>query len=292
MRSLLVVTNIFVFFEELSALKYSKEHYDSIYVTFDRNYIKCNTLVEELMGKIFKSLEEFNFIDFEEAVQEYWDNIICSSYITEYMYLHLSEMKYKDINFVEDGAYDYFGSEFCHGEMVRNHSLWLFSPNKSKYRSLFKRVNKIQLDNDLKYKMMNLFPEINSTLKGISKDTPVVFTSPIKEDFGFNSFNKEVLDFIEKNYSGQEVVLKKHPRDMCNYSSNCVKFIETSKELPGQLLNFIFNGDKIYFFPSTVALMSDDLSKTKVIQFSNCTNEQYNNFYSEVKDSVGKIVRI
>lgn len=288
---LVFVTNIYVFMESLEVLENKNISLDKVYLLFNENYVKSEQDKIALKNTINKLNDNFKYIDYENAKKNIWDEVICSSYIPDKVCSILKDFTYKNLECVEDGTYDYFTKNFVHPELISDSYLWLFTPEKGINTHLFKGVKKLN-EKKINNNAMTVFDDELKSLNDIDKNLPVIFTSALKEDFNFYSFENEIRKFIKENYHGKTILLKKHPRDYCNYDIPGVNIIEIPKKIPGQIVDYIMQGEKLYLFPSTVGFMAKDKEKTKVLKFNNCKDERYEKMYKKIGNDAGMIVSI
>lgn len=275
--NLYVVTNIFIFMEELSTLGVDND----TYFTIDSRYVKSRNVKRKLIEDVFKLVGSIKYIDYYKISNYKWNIVICSSYQHEDTYKKLLTVKCNKFILVEDGSYDYFNTTVVHPEFTRDKDLFIFKPDSSRVRQFYKSVNKLSLSNDLQNKVLALYRNELNRFSSFPKTTPIFFTSPLVEDFQVKGVEEKIVAFLEKCYSGQTVILKKHPRDLCSYKSSKVNIVECERNIPGQLLDLMFDGYKIFSFPSTICFMSNKVKSMIILRLSS-NNKRYCDYYTEV----------
>lgn len=289
---LIIVTNIFVFFEHISVLKekYSSTVGLEVYFCMDRGYIKSVQVAKDLYKRINKVCPRFVMINNEKAVKMSWDVAMCASYISDELNKTLRRLRCKKICYVEDGTYDYIGDDIIYTDLTVNNELWVFSPARAKNRECYKKVNRMQFSNETMHEMRMAFPEIEKLKRITDATTAIVFTSCIAEDYGYEEYREKAISVINKMYKGKTVIIKKHPRDTTNYISKEVNTIEVPRNIPGQLLNMEYKGSKMYMFPSTIAYTDSNLEKAVVVRFRDCKDTRYNMFYDKIGNTMGRVI--
>ena len=115
-------------------------------------------------------------------------------------------------------------------------------------------------------------------LHTIERDLPILFTTPLQEDF--KCTDEEIYAMVKHlrdDFGYSKMVLKRHPRDYYEYNIEGIEFVECPKNIPGQFMDYLFNGDDLYLFPSTVSFMSDNATTIYVDALPD--NKQYQDAY-------------
>lgn len=98
----------------------------------------------------------------------------------------------------------------------------------------------------------------------------VLFTAAM-EDFGLDVsiYVDKIVEYVNRNYSGRTVILKKHPRDEGEYSfSPDVKVMNVDSLIPGEIFINEVQTDRILFvYPSTLVLSVLECRKTFDVLF-------------------------
>ena len=120
----------------------------------------------------------------------------------------------------------------------------------------------------------------------------IFFTSPINVDFNYSDYQRKVIIFLEQNYKGKNIIVKRHPRDFLTYDSPLYNSHYVNFEIPGQIISDYYDCSKIYAYPSTVILFEKDIDKIQILKFHGIDNERYLNSFEHKKMKECKIVDI
>lgn len=281
MRILVVVTNIFVFLEETSVIKQLGLARNRVYYTINPNYVKSRTTKDNLIHDINRLNLGLEYITWGRINDSTWDVMLCSSYAGDGTYDKLVNTKVKVNVLVEDGSYDYFTENVSHPDFVRGKNLFLFRPQNSVAGSIYRSVRPIKIDADIQRRIMSLYSDQLNVFNRLPNGSCILFTSPLESDFGIMDHEKQAVEFMEKNFRNQVVVLKKHPRDLSEYKSRHIDIVECSTNVPGQILDILFNGPKVFTFPSTICFMSGKVNDMLLLRMKT-HNKSYNDFYEKV----------
>ena len=291
MRVLCIVTNIFIFSEQMSVLnKLGVRQSDRINYIIDKDYNKNNERVAHLIFDIKHIFNNAVLIDKLDNINNY-DYILTVSHITDYVF---NILKYvKDIQskliLVEDGGYDYTDKiDKDYPIIKREVPVYVFRPSQIENKLVYKEINTLRIDDKIIENMFKYYKnDLSNTLKNNVNST-ILFTSPIDDDFGYNKSVQSIIEFMENNLGNNDVIIKRHPRDHSKYYSDKLNFTFCPNNIPGQLLCKLFTGNKLFMYPSTIAYMLEDNSQTTVIKIRELEklNKNYDN---EVETGVQKL---
>lgn len=264
--ALIIVTNLYVLAEELSVIKNTGAGH--VMAVFDEDYVSYETgcRMDDIIGQLFgircKTLN---------TVKEHgYEYVISPSRITPYIKSVLSSVSYSRLILAENGAYDYLERDPGYRDILSRSELWLSCPESAAAAGYYKSVCQLWVDSTV----LDRIKEHYSLWKYTDVD-PVFFTSAVEEDFNMQYYAERTMKYIEKNYSGCTVYLKKHPRDTAEYRSDVVGLREIPQELPGQIVSGYFTGTKIYGNFSTVYMMDPDKSRSYILFDGKCSNRKY-----------------
>ena len=150
-QTLLIVTNIFVFCEEVSIL----QDLDDTYFTINPNYVKSEKIEKILRRNIHQLFPELNFIEWQNICEISWNQVVCSSYLVNGTYETLIKLNTNCVQLVEDGSYDYFTEDVKYKEFLKDKQLWFFRPENAIVSYLYKSVNKLTISEWLMNKIKN-----------------------------------------------------------------------------------------------------------------------------------------
>lgn len=255
MRDLYFIQNIMIFIEEcMVKTPESDDRY-----TINPFYIKNAETFINLQKDIMALFPNLRFIPYSDCVSHRWDTIYMSSYMQEQYQGSVTRIASNEIILVEDGLFDYT-------EQIRPYpfydgkKLYIFNPSAASSEAKHADVRGIIMDRDI----MKIFEENYKSeidiLKALPDETPILFTSPLEEDFFEESPTQTVLDFLYEEMGIRKFILKRHPRDYGIYRTDGMQIFECPQNIPGQFVDRAFHGKKIYLFPSTVSFMSDTSS--------------------------------
>lgn len=250
MKILVVVTNIFVFIEETSVIKQLGLARSSVYYTINPNYVKSRTTKNNLIHDINRLGLGLEYITWGRINESTWDVMLCSSYAGDGTYEKLVNTRVKVNVLVEDG-------------------------------SIYRSVRPIKIDADMQRRIMSLYSDQLNVFNRLPNGSCILFTSPLESDFGIMDHEKQAVEFMEKNFRNRVVILKKHPRDLSEYKSRHLDIVECSTNVPGQILDILFNGPKVFTFPSTICFMSGKVNDMLLLRMKT-HNKSYNDFYEKV----------
>ena len=252
--------------------------------TLNPYYIRNKNTFNALKTDISLLFPSLNYIPFSNIDDNRWDCIYMSSFAPNVLIDKLDSVDYKKIVLVEDGLFDYISPEDDY-TFYNNKELFLFRPQLASTSTKQARVHSFVVSEEVIDRFNSIYSKELEKLSQLDNDTMILFTTPLEEDFYANNcLISEILDFIDKTFAPKKIVLKRHPRDFFTYESSSIEIIECPKNIPGQLLDKMFDGLKVFLFPSTVSFMCGELSD---IVFINVLpdNKEYNRTFSSIVDS-------
>lgn len=108
----------------------------------------------------------------------------------------------------------------------------------------------------------------------------LLLTSPVRVYVGDNlEYVEKIQDFVNSNYKGKTILMKRHPRDDAKYKFlDEIKVIELDQNLPFEIIANRINVNTIYsvFASSTILSLRDKIEDIKVFYF-NCIEKQSDN---------------
>lgn len=278
-KSLYVIQNIFIFLEEC----FVKEPANSDYYTFNPLYVKDKKTHEKLTDYVKTLYPELHYIDFDAAAKETWECIYISSYFANKLN-ELNKFICEEMILVEDGLFDYIPNMENYS-LYNGKKVYLFKPDSASKLAKQGEVLPLYKKPEVTDKFFKLFNKEISKFNNLDKKLPILFTSPLEEDFNATAKDmQKLVTYLEDKYSGQTIILKKHPRDTFIYKSDKIKFIDCDKNVPGQIIDKMFTGEKIYLFPSTVSFMSGADAKITYIN-ALPLNDEYNKVFVNISKS-------
>lgn len=277
MQCLLVVTNNWIFLESLSVVKQTLPgvivHFtiDNSYTKDIERYFKIKKFIEAIDSQV-------EYIPMREVLTHNWDFVVSPSRVKD-------GSLYRSIKathiFVEDGGYDYFGSEILNQDLLQGCSLYVRQPVSCRFNSIC-NVKLLEIDSDLILRTKAYYESEVRCLEQLPDNTPILFTSPLQEDFSID-YRDRLMNQLVNDYMGQTIILKRHPRDLDSYKVTGIDFIDCAVDMPGQFVTCLFpNSCKLFVFPSTVAFTTGDISKQIVYRVST-DNKYYNDFFDDVE---------
>lgn len=229
MRVLFIVSNLWIFLEEFSLMQQLEinAHID-VYV--DPEYNKDPMVRQRLYKCIFTAFPEIK----KYTKENNYDIVVHSSYLEPASEIFVKEVSAGRELLVEDGTYDYLTS-------TDTREVYVISPSKAKSP----KAKKLYLDYLPYSRIIQYFiKECERIMKAGS--VPVLFTTPLKEDFGIENFRERVKGF----FGDKPFIIKPHPRDLTDWQHDLV----IPRECPGQIVDLLMLGDRYYLFPSTTGM--------------------------------------
>lgn len=237
------------------------------------DYRKYSQIVTVFLPTIFSGelvalSETLEVVLLEDGVKDYvkhrkWPTIKSVKEMglqTEMAGLFLSKMGYAD----PTTSYDF--------KPTRNCIKFSSEPKKlsyTKYKSIHK-LNDMSVVNEQNYKKL-----VAKTFKldvKLSSADVILFTAPLY-NFSEKLEKKlvtETVKFIEQSYNPKRIILKKHPRDRCNYNfGSGIEVFEINPDIPAELITDLVNVDMSIFMNLTALLMS-------YRSYEKCTVIKYN----------------
>ena len=284
MVNLYIIQNIMIFMEECFVKLPNK---DDIY-TINPFYCKNENTFKTLQKDIEKLFPELRFIPYSNIHTYLWNKIYMSSYMPLEYQDTINILKTQEIILVEDGTFDYIDPAYQY-DFYKGKKLYLFKPETASATAKKNaKVIKIKIDKEIFELFENLYYDQIKLLKNLPKDTAILFTTPLKEDFEIDAdIQVKIIDFIKNKMRINRVILKRHPRDHFEYKTDKIEIKECPQNVPGQFIDNIFTGKKIYLFPSTVSFMSSDFNN---IVFVNILSEN-KKYTEEFEKSYNKICK-
>lgn len=280
-RSLYLIQNMMIFMEECLVQQPSK---DDVF-TLNPYYVRDPETFSSLKKEISRLYPNLAFLPFEECKVYSWNIIYMSSYFPEEHLNEIAAFDHTEIILVEDGLFDYIEYEKGSYAFYRGKQLYVFRPEIASDSAKATDLHKLTIDKSIVHSFEELYSDSLRALRLYNSKTPVLFTTPLEEDFSSEeTLTDRIMTFLNDRYEINHIILKKHPRDHFHYNSPYIKITECPQNIPGQFLDEIFDGMKIFLFPSTVSFMCGELSD---ITFLNVMpdNPEYTNAFKQVIDS-------
>lgn len=113
MKVLLIVTNLFIFEEELSALDSINRDDKEIYFCANPDYCdeKASLNIRYFVNKYYPNFIETSLEYYTVRTPIVFDYVLTTSFIQERVHNFLTLDNWKNLEVVEDGSYDYFSKE-------------------------------------------------------------------------------------------------------------------------------------------------------------------------------------
>lgn len=279
MKVLFIITNMLVLAEELSAVseKYDQCSIDQFFC-INTDYVRSSSSATQLSEKIESIFPGFQQVQYAEAFEYAWDVIVSPSFIQKKLASVLTVNYPNSLLLVEDGTYDYLATEVKYQKFTKLADLYLSRPDLASAAVFYNSVHKLEIHPAILARIMSAWDKDLRIIHSLPCDTPIVFTSPLAEDYEMMNHSKKLLSYVEGQYAGQTVLLKKHPRDLQDYKSSVVTLQEVNSNVPGQFLDQMFTGPKIYEFPSTISFFSKNVAQSKIIHMKS-PNRAYNQLF-------------
>ncbi len=257
MVNLYIIQNIMIFMEECFIKLPNKDDLYTINPFYCRNKNTFKALQKDI-GKLFP---ELRFISYNNIYTYSWNKIYMSSYMPLGYQNTVNILKSQEIILVEDGTFDYIDPEYQY-DFYKNKRLYLFKPEVASLTAKQNAdIQQMNINDDVFKLFGNLYYDQIKLLKNLLKDTAILFTTPLKEDFEISEdVQEKIVDFIKNKMEINRIILKRHPRDHFKYKTDKIEIKECPQNIPGQFIDNIFTGKKIYLFPSTVSFMSNDFN--------------------------------
>ena len=252
MNNLYIIQNLNIFLEEILV----KEPEEGDFYALNPHYVKIESTASYLREKIEKFCPALSFISYSDIGKHHFQKIYISSNVEDGYVSEIEKVSAKEIILVEDGTFDYNDSEE-RTEFYRGKKLYLYSAANAGKRTREAVVLPIERNMEIEERFEKLFEKEMQPIHNLDRMTPVLFTAPLLEDCDAKAEDLErAIRFLENRLGQSTLILKKHPRDCFSYHSDILHFVECSQNVPGQLLDMHFAGDKYFFSASTVGAAS------------------------------------
>ena len=264
MKVLLIITNLFVFMEEVFVLQNLNLDDSTLILTVNTDYNTDVTQIDFSTDLICAAKKYLNtvmqcvyiqYVQFNDICKDHYDYVFSATHLQDHFADLLRNCNYGYLLLVEDGTYDYQDAIPLHNDVVQTAlAVYLFHPEREVAQHRYTTLHSISVNVEQQLPILchTVFPDIMQQLGNLPANTPIVFTSPLAEDFGILDHAKQLLQYLEEHYSDTSVILKTHPRDKSKYDSSKVNLIMCPSILPGQILDQMFDGLKLFEFQSTV----------------------------------------
>lgn len=262
MQNLFIFTNTFLLMEFISLKDFKNK---KISITIDMAYNKNNYELIDYANKLITKGLFNKYIEYDSFCKETYDTIYIPSSVYPETITKLKHTKFNEIILLEERMYDYVSGELVHTEpeIFLNRIKYVNNPEKSLFNELYKEINKINFDEETLSIIKDILTDDLKLLP--EKLDLIVFTDPLDIDFGFKHKNI-LIKKLEKEYTGKNILFKKHPRDLNNYKSNKYNYFENSN-ISGQIIEKLYDCEKVFIYPSTILLTIENLSKIKLFTF-------------------------
>lgn len=269
---------VFIVWNSLSFLHFlcvAPDHRE-YYVVTDRKYNSKDMLgIQDLINKAVDNKLIKAELNFNNIYSFKIHTLITS---TKYPMTELYQLDYNDLILLQDGTGDYINDKplaylhkaigyFSHPDNI---------PNKDYYKEV----------RQLKYykSQVNLFTNLLPPLSIDTNPDLILVTSPLDVDYKFRGYEKSIRRYLEENYSGKNILIKSHPRDMLKYKSNSYTTTFIDRVYPAELLLVKYKHVPVLFVhPSTILLSKTlALDNIRVLKFGCLLSD---NTYKAILDS-------
>lgn len=150
--------------------------------------------------------------------QTYWDRVVSPSCVGDGS---LFDFDTKDYILVEEGLSDYTTqtADTLSEEIRRRCTIYTCGELSIDTKVLYRETKILRLNPQIISAMTALF--LNDIFAA-SGSSILFITNPIDIDHGLDI--GEIVKMIERDYAGQSILVKPHPRDRYDYESNIVHF--------------------------------------------------------------------
>lgn len=269
---------VFIVWNSLSFLHFLCVAHDhrEYYVVIDRSYnSKDISGIQDLINKAVDNNLIKGELNFNNIYSFKIHTLIVS---TIYSMTNLYQLDYNNLILLQDGTGDYINDKplaylrkaigyFSHPEDI---------PNKDYY----KEVRQLKYYKSQVNTFVNLLPPLNLD----SNPDLILVTSPLNTDYRFIGYEKAVKRYLEENYSGKNILIKSHPRDILKYKSNSYTATFIDRVYPAELLLVKYKHVPVLFVhPSTTLLTQTyDKDNVSVLKFKCLLSD---NTYKAILDS-------
>lgn len=173
-------------------------------------------------------------------------------------------------------------NKYCH--KYSTHPEWMQYTN-------YKDIHKL---NDFSYTNKELYRQIMNksySLKEKYVADIFLFTTPIKDMDKKNEDKlvESTIQYINDVIKPSSVLIKKHPRDLCDYSAINASVEYIDQNIPAELLlNLVMTKEYIFMLPSTVMISLNSLKLVNVLYY-NLLKETYSDYQKIFFDLLNKI---
>ncbi|MCR5314029.1 MAG: hypothetical protein K6E54_10415, partial [Bacteroidaceae bacterium] len=220
--NLYLVQNLMIFMEECFLSLPS--HQD--YYTLNPFYIKEDIRMEALKKEIYKIFPDMEYIPYDNCSKYEFDTIYMSSYMPIQHQKTVESMNYNKIVLVEDGLFDYVNNSNTY-DFYKGKELYVFRPGLCSKEAGKSNVHLLELKKDVVNIFEDLYRKELDSFKNYPVNTPILFTTPLSEDFGADAeISEKILDLLSAKYGINTLIVKKHPRDHFDYVKKNFNIIE------------------------------------------------------------------
>ena len=281
MSNLYFVQNMMIFLEECFVKEPEFEDCFTINPYYQRDTKALNQLRADIEGMFCD--RGLKFVPYDKCKARKWETIYQSSYFEPQYRSEFLSIPHKEIVLVEDGLFDYMEQDDY--DYYDNKKVYVFKPDLASGAAHKGIVNELKQNYHILERFDNKYKYILDMIADKSDGVPILYTTPLAEDFGVKeSFVSTLLLYIKEEYNTDRIILKKHPRDHFNYRLNGFEVIECPQQVPGQFLDKACNGLNLFIFPSTVSFMCSRLDE---IHFLNVLpdNDDYTKAFEVLKNT-------
>lgn len=246
-KALLVVTNMWIYFEELSVIRqlgYTIEDFD-VSILIDKKYNQYPVIRMQLSKDIKAITPSAEFVEQREIESSEFYLKLAPTFLHEQTMALFNSVNANQSYLVEEGISDYTDGV----PRQREACVFLTDAQKAVNTGGYYCVDPLIPDLRLLDSFVHYYELQDQAVFNLPVTTPILFTTPLERDFGIKGVLEKTKDALG-DLCSVPIIIKPHPRDntVWDFGSICLS------TCPGQILNMLFCGNKYYMYESTVGM--------------------------------------
>lgn len=249
----------------------------------------------ESLSRVSKLCERYNGLNKrirwikKEDFSVYKLAVLVSGYARDtekFIYMYLNDI---DLVLLDKGVEEFVESSFKH-KKINERAIKYTYDTKLLANNEFKEIRQLTISHDIDLAYRELLKDSIETMDNIDESEMILFSSSDIYDYDDKIHNK-INHYLEDNYEGKHVVIKRHPRDFVRYNPENVDV----QYLPDNLTNSIVANDtdipETWVYPSSLIFRLKG-KNIKILNFKHIKDKAYKELMNLMRSNGMTLVEV